>query len=91
EKQYKKNILDENGVIRVLSAADFPASEIDFHINDWSLEKKIPTATPALGDLKAMLKGKIISKEEFISEMKGKKYSDMYIAWYYQLTTGKKL
>ncbi|GAI51987.1 unnamed protein product, partial [marine sediment metagenome] len=76
EKQYKKNILDENGVIRVLSAADFAASEIEYHINDWSLEKKIPTATPGLGDLKTFLKEGTITKDEFISEMRGKKFKD---------------
>lgn len=91
EKQYKKNILDENGVIRVLSAADFAASEIEYHINDWSLEKKIPTSTPALGDLKTFLKEGTITKEEFISEMKGKKFKDGYIKWYYKSVTKKEL
>jgi len=91
EKQYKKNILDENGVIRVLSAADFAASEIEYHINDWSMEKKIPTATPGLADLKTFLKEGTISKEEFISEMKGKKFKDGYIKWYYKSVTKKEL
>lgn len=91
EKQYKKNILDENGVIRVLSAADFAASEIEYYINEWSLVKKIPTATPALGDLKTFLKEGTITKEEFISEMRGKKFKDSYIKWYYKSVTKKEL
>ncbi|GAJ23764.1 unnamed protein product, partial [marine sediment metagenome] len=91
EKQYKKNILDENGVIEVLSAADFAASEIEYYINDWALEKKIPTSTPALGDLKTFLKEGTITTEEFISEMKGKKFKIGYIKWYYKSVTKKEL
>ena len=91
EKMYKKDILDENGIIEALSAADFKASEIDYHLITWDIEKKVATSTPALGDLKTMLKEKVISKEEWIKEMRGKKFSDMYISWYYKLITKKEL
>jgi len=91
EKMYKKGILDENGIIEALSAADFAASEIDYHINLWDIEKKVTTSTPALGDLKSMLKERVITKEEWIKEMRGKKFSDMYISWYYKLITKKEL
>jgi hypothetical protein len=91
EKQYKKNILDENEVIAALSAADFKASEIQYHINDWIIDKEIPTAIPSLADLKTFLKDKIITTEEFIKEMRGHKFKDEYIKWYYKSIMKKEL
>ncbi|MBA7579013.1 hypothetical protein ES708_20879 [subsurface metagenome] len=82
EESYKKAIIGDNEVISALSAEGFLASEVEYHLSRWTYTKKAKTTSPPKEDLKKWLKTKIITREDFITEMSGLGFSNKYINYY---------
>ena len=82
EDEYKKGVIDENKAISALTTAGYKATEIDYHLSSWNIDKLAKPETPSKADLKSWIAKKIITREEFITEMRNTGFADRYINYY---------
>ncbi|GAI83784.1 unnamed protein product, partial [marine sediment metagenome] len=82
EGQFKTGIVSENDVISMLGAEGFETGEVEYHLLKWKPTLKIKTSKPEKGDLKKWCLKKIMSREDFITEMRSLGYADRYINYY---------
>ncbi|MBA7568921.1 hypothetical protein ES708_10658 [subsurface metagenome] len=82
EDEYKKGVKTENEAISALTQADFKATEIDYHLDSWNIDKLAKPETPSKADLKSWMAKKIITRDIFITEMRNTGFADRYINYY---------
>lgn len=82
EDEYKKGVKTENEAISALTEQGFKATEIDYHLRSWNIDKLAKPETPSKADLKSWLAKKVITRDVFITEMRNTGFADRYINYY---------
>lgn len=78
-------LYDRTDVFAQLGKLATPDTVIKQSLAVWDLEKERKVAVPTTVQLKDMVLKEVITIQEFIAEMRNKKYPDKYINWYVKL------
>ena len=82
KKRFEKGTISEAEATSRLLEEGFTRAEIEEQIDLWIITRGEEVYTPTVGDLKAFLKGRVITEDEFTKEMVAKGCSQKYISWY---------
>jgi hypothetical protein len=82
-------LYDRTDVFAKLGKIATPDTVIKQNLAVWDLEKERKVAVPTTTQLRDMVLKEVITVQEFITEMRNKKYPDKYINWYVSLWLGE--
>jgi len=82
KSEYKNGVKTESEVISRMTELGFKATEIDYHLEYWGIEKEEKPERPSKADLKSWISKKIITRDIFIEEMRNLGFADKYIEYY---------
>lgn len=78
-------LYDRTDVFAKLGKIATPDAVIRQNLAVWDLERERKVKVPTITQLRDMVNNKVISIDQFVAEMRNKKYPDKYINWYLDL------
>lgn len=85
KKLYINGLYDRTDVFEQMGKLDTPSDVVYQSLEVWDLERELAVKIPSITQLRDMVLGGVISLNQFIEQMKNKKYNDKYINWYIAL------
>ena len=82
KQQYTANQIDQNTVYAELSKIGLPAEQMNRYIKEWDIKKKAKPKLLTADRLAKFRKLEVIGDDDFVREMSGLGYSDLYVGWY---------
>ena len=80
--KFQKNLIDEFDARTGLAALSLEGSRIEVLLEKWKINVIDNTRKPSKTDLDKFLKGKIITENIYVEQMRNLGYVDKYIDWY---------
>ncbi len=87
--QYTTYIIDNVGMYTLLDQFNFTSEEIAKLQEEWDLERVLRTKRPSLSDLRRFYEAGLLSREQYLDELRGQGYHEKYIPMYDTLLAKK--
>jgi len=85
EMRYTRGLISQHEVYSELGRLNLPSEQINRYLRTWDIKLEAKTKTLTGDKLGSLRRARIISDEEYVSEMSGLGYNDRYIVWLLKL------
>lgn len=85
QRLYVSGLYSRTDVFQKMGKLDTPTDVVIQSLEVWDLEKELAVRIPSITQLRDMVLMDVITLNQFIEQMKNKKYDEMYIYWYIDL------